>query len=68
MLKHFKVFPLQIIISNRLSGPCSSWPVAAFDCVGLQSHMAGQSMRTVLGCASECGFGRTCIQFDVCVV
>lgn len=67
MLKHFKFFPLQIIITNRLPGHCSSWPVAAFECVGLLSHIAGQGMRTVLGCASECGFGRTCVRFDVYV-
>lgn len=53
MLKHLKVFPLQIIISNRLPGQCSSWPVAAFNCVGLLSHITGQGMCTLLGCSFE---------------
>lgn len=53
MLKHLKVFPLQIIISNRLPGHCSSWPVAAFNCVGLLSHITGQGMCTVLACSFE---------------
>lgn len=53
MLKYLKVFPLQIIISNRLLGHCSSWPVAAFNCVGLLSHITGQGMSTVLACFCE---------------
>lgn len=48
MLKHLKVFPLQIIISNRLPGHCSSWPVAAFYCVRLLSPITGQGTCTVL--------------------